>query len=54
MLSQTAEAVGEIELPSRMRILWSRGDEFWTVGPDEMDVPWLIHYRAVNSLEVRP
>jgi hypothetical protein len=40
--------LGEVELPPRTRFLWSSGDVFWTVEPDEFDVPWLVHYR-MNS-----
>jgi hypothetical protein len=25
--------------------LWSRGDLFWAVDFDELDVPWLVRYR---------
>jgi len=36
---------GQLELPSNMRIRWSRGDTFWAVEPDELDVPWLVRFR---------
>lgn len=35
---------GRLELPSDVRILWSRGDTFWAMDPDELDVPWLVRY----------
>jgi hypothetical protein len=40
--------LGEVELPPRTRFLWCSGDVFWTVEPDELDVPWLVQYR-MNS-----
>jgi hypothetical protein len=36
---------GELELPSGTRILWSRGDVFWAIELDELDVPWLVEHR---------
>jgi hypothetical protein len=36
---------GELELPSNLRLVWSRGDTFWAVLPDEFDVPWVVRYR---------
>lgn len=36
---------GDIVLASKIRILWSRGDVFWGVEPDQLDVPWLVRFR---------
>jgi hypothetical protein len=36
---------GQLELPSEVRISWSRGDTFWAAVPDEYDVPWVVRYR---------
>lgn len=33
-----------VELPSGTRVVWSRGDAFWTIQTDDMDVPWLVWY----------
>lgn len=38
---------GQVELPSNAIVQWSRGDTFWAVIPDELDVPWLVRYRIV-------
>jgi hypothetical protein len=35
---------GELELPSRTNIAWTRGDTAWAVEGDEVDVPWLVRY----------
>jgi hypothetical protein len=40
---------GQLELPSDLRIVWSRGDTFWAVDPDELDVPWVVRYRILPS-----
>ena len=40
---------GELQLPSAVRPVWSSGDTFWTVEPDELDVPWLVRYRLVEG-----
>lgn len=36
---------GVLTLPLDYRILWSQGDIFWAVDPDEYDVPWLVRFR---------
>jgi hypothetical protein len=36
---------GGLTLPANSRIVWSRGDSFWAVELDELDVPWLVRYR---------
>jgi hypothetical protein len=36
---------GLLELPSNLRIVWSRGDTFWAVEPDELEVPWVVRFR---------
>jgi hypothetical protein len=45
LLDERATPRGELELPTNVRILWSRGDNFWAVVPDEFDVPWVVRYR---------
>lgn len=40
---------GRLELPADVRIVWTRGDTFWAVDPDELDVPWLVRYRMGRS-----
>jgi hypothetical protein len=45
ILDTGGEPLGAVDLPATARILWSRGDAFWAVIPDEMDVPWLVRYR---------
>jgi hypothetical protein len=37
----------QLELPSDLRIVWSRGDTFWAVEPDELDVPWVVRFRIL-------
>jgi hypothetical protein len=44
LLDPRGEPRGELELPSRSRPLWSRGDLLWAGVPDEDDVPWLVRY----------
>ena len=39
---------GELELPANVRIVWSSGDTFWAVLPDEFDVPWVVRYPATR------
>jgi hypothetical protein len=36
---------GEVVLPRGARPVWARGDAFFTVELDELDVPWLVRYR---------
>jgi len=33
---------GQLELPSDLRLQWSRGDTLWASDPDELDVEWLV------------
>jgi hypothetical protein len=35
---------GRLELPADLRVLWSRGDSFLAVDPDEYDVPWVVRF----------
>lgn len=41
------EPVGVLDLPAGLRIAWASDDSFWTVEPDEWDVPWLVRYRIL-------
>jgi hypothetical protein len=36
---------GELTMPANSRVVWSRGDSFWVIELDELDVPWLVRYR---------
>ncbi len=36
---------GRLELPEAVQVRWARGDLFWAVVPDELEVPWLVRYR---------
>jgi hypothetical protein len=36
---------GEVQLAATSRPIWSDGDTFWSLEPDEFDVPWLVRYR---------
>lgn len=45
LLDERGRPRGQLELPPNVRVLWSRGDTFWAVKPDEQDVPWLVQFR---------
>lgn len=45
VLDAMGRARGTLDLPSDLRVLWSRDDTFWAVEPDENDVPWVVRYR---------
>jgi hypothetical protein len=45
LLDAQGRSRGELELPSDLRIQWSRGDTFWAVDPDEYEVPWVVRFR---------
>ena len=45
VLDPGGEPRGQLELPSSVRIVWSRGDRFWAVVPDENDVEWIERFR---------
>ena len=36
---------GRLDLPADIRPLWTDGDSFWAAAPDDLEVPWLVHYR---------
>jgi hypothetical protein len=38
---------GQLELPSDLRIVWSRDDTFWAVEPDSLDVPWIVRFQIL-------
>jgi hypothetical protein len=44
ILNSDGNPRGELELPHDVRPMWSRGDVFWAVDPDEFDVPWLVRF----------
>ena len=45
VLDRLGRPRGSVELPSRIRVRWNRGDVFWAVESDEDDVPWLVRFR---------
>lgn len=45
VLDADLDPVGEIAVPRGVRILRASTDGLWTAEPDEMGVPWLVHYR---------
>jgi hypothetical protein len=34
-----------VELPWRAHPRWAEGDQVWVEETDDLDVPWLVHYR---------
>jgi hypothetical protein len=44
LLDAAGRPRGQLELPAHTRIMWSHGDVFWAVEPDEYDVPWVVRY----------
>jgi hypothetical protein len=45
---------GLLDVPSRLRIAWARGDVVWAVSPDDDAVPWLVRYRIASARPPRP
>ncbi len=41
----TGDMVGDMELPRTLQPVRMSADGFWAIERDEMDVPWLAHYR---------
>ena len=37
--------LGQLELPGGFWLMWSSGDSFWGMEPDDLDIPWLVRYR---------
>jgi hypothetical protein len=48
LLDSQGHIRGRLDLPTNLRVRWSRGDLFWAVEPDEYDVPWVVRFR-INS-----
>ena len=36
---------GELELPGNARPIWSRGETFWALVPDDLEVQWLVEHQ---------
>ena len=49
VLRPDGSPVGELVLPRRARVRWSRGETAWVVETDGLDVPWLVRYRIVEG-----
>lgn len=45
ILNDQGRPHGQLELPARVRPMWNRGDTFWAVELDALDVPWLVKFR---------
>ena len=44
LIDPDGRARGTLELPPDIRIMWNRGDVFWAVQTDDLDVPWLVRF----------
>jgi hypothetical protein len=44
LLDAEGEPRGQVDLAPNLRIIWSSGDTFWAVEPDEFDVPWVVRF----------
>jgi hypothetical protein len=44
ILGPAGSVRGQVALPERARLLWSRGDSLIVAEPDELDVPWVVRY----------